>query len=636
VLAATLDAAGISKGALFLRDPSAALVVRHSIGFSASEKVGLSDFFGQLSLLDAGIEGKANVRIPSPEVPDAVARAVLTRADVESAQIVPLVSEGRGLGAIVLAAKRTDVTNEDSMAFARAMGNQLAQSLELAGSFSRLAASELRYRTVTEGAHDAISIQTPEGIVVEVNRATELILGLSRDRIIGRHIREFAAPGHEQENVDAFNERSAAGGVMDRPLAISRSDGTVVLLAVSSRTVDVGGERLVFSIGRDVTEQVKSQAQLMASDRMASVGTLAAGVAHEINNPLAAVIANLEFAAKGVAALAETSDGAETNELVECLGDAREAADRVRAIVRDLKMFSRAEEEVRRPIDVRRVIESSLRMAWNEIRHRAQLVKDYGDVPLVEANESRLGQVFLNLIVNAAQALPEGYADANFIRIRTRNDPSGRIAIEVEDTGPGIGADVLKRLFTPFFTTKPRGIGTGLGLSICQRIVHDLGGEIEVESTVGRGSIFRVLLTPAAFDSGQHPVAPAVSSKAPRRARILIIDDEPAVTKAVRRMLASEHEVVILTRASEAIDRIVAGEQFDVILCDLMMPVMTGAQFYAELAEKSPAHVDRIVFLTGGAFAIKTREFLDRVPNARLEKPFEAQTLRALVNERLR
>jgi CheY-like chemotaxis protein/two-component sensor histidine kinase len=324
------------------------------------------------------------------------------------------------------------------------------------------------------------------------------------------------------------------------------------------------------------------------------------------------------------------------SELVEALRDARDGADRVRIIVRDLKTFSRAQEDLRTCVDVQRVLESSLRMAWNEVRHRARLVKQYTPVPAVEANESRLGQVFLNLIVNAAQAIGEGHADKNEIRLRTRSDALGRVIVEVEDTGPGIGPEVMRRLFTPFFTTKQPGVGTGLGLSICHRIVTGLGGEIVVDSEIGRGTMFRIVL-PAASNVAvsEESTPPPVSRVAARRGRVLIVDDDPIVGSAVRRIVGSEHDVVTLTSAQEALARISAGERFDVVVCDLMMPVMTGVEFYEELSIKSPEHARRIVFLTGGAFTAKTRQFLDQVPNPRLDKPFEAQDLRALVSEML-
>ena len=287
--------------------------------------------------------------------------------------------------------------------------------------------------------------------------------------------------------------------------------------------------RLIPAIERELrdvrlrVERSRMQEQLVISDRMASVGTLAAGVAHEINNPLAAFIANLDFAAQDVAKLTQDvcanragTDGAESSpgaigwietrlrEMEEPLRDARESADRVRLIVRDLKIFSRSGEDRTGAVDVRRVIESSLRMAWNEIRHRARLVKEYGDVPQVEGNEGRLGQVFLNIIVNAAQAIPEGHADKNEIRIVTKQNDDGRVVIEVRDTGPGMSEAIIARIFDPFFTTKAIGEGTGLGLAICHRIVTTLGGELAVEVWSGRGPSFRIIL-PVAKDTTVGP-----------------------------------------------------------------------------------------------------------------------------------
>jgi len=257
--------------------------------------------------------------------------------------------------------------------------------------------------------------------------------------------------------------------------------------------------RLIPAIERELrefavrAERKKMSEQLLISDRMASVGTLAAGVAHEINNPLAVLIANLEFIAQNLGPIVETP--AVPGELLmglaglrEPLRDAQEAAERVRLIVRDLKVFSRSEEEERRgPVDVRGVLESSARMASNEIRHRARLVKEYGEVPKAQANEARLGQVFLNLLINAAQAIPEGRAEANEIGIATRSDAAGNVVVEIRDTGSGIPPEVLPRIFDPFFTTKPQGVGTGLGLHIVHNIVvNHHGGTIALTSDPGR------------------------------------------------------------------------------------------------------------------------------------------------------
>lgn len=382
---------------------------------------------------------------------------------------------------------------------------------------------------------------------------------------------------------------------------------------------------------RDVTEKRQSEAQMVATDRMASIGTLAAGVAHEINNPLAAVIANLELAINDIEALAL---GSAATELIEELRDAREAADRVRLIVRDLKLFSRAEEERRGPVHVRDVLESTLRMTWNEIRHRARLVKAYDDVPMVIANEARLGQVFLNLVVNAAHSIPAGRAESNEIRLSTRYE-NERVVIEVADTGAGMPPDVVKHVFTPFFSTKVTGGGTGLGLPISLRIVEDLGGEIRVTSREGVGSTFTVLL-PASDAPSEVPRSERRGpAKPPRRGRVLVIDDEPIVAMAVRRSLAADHDVVTLSLTEEALALLRSGQRFDVILCDVMMPNMTGIDFYRELERMAPDEAKKVVFLTGGVFALQTRQFLDGIPNQRIEKPFTPEGLRAVVSERL-
>jgi CheY-like chemotaxis protein/two-component sensor histidine kinase len=363
---------------------------------------------------------------------------------------------------------------------------------------------------------------------------------------------------------------------------------------------------------------------------MASVGTLAAGVAHEINNPLAAVIANLDMATQEIEDLAQRVTI--PRDLVDELHDARVAADRVREIVRDLKIFSRAQEERRGAVDVEKVLESTLRMAWNEVRHRARLVKVYKKVPRVDANESRLGQVFLNLIVNAVQAIPEGNYQGNEIRISTQLE-NDQVVIKVADTGRGMPPEVQRRLFTPFFTTKPVGVGTGLGLAISHRIITQLGGTLTFTSTVGTGTEFRVALPVAEANLPTITQSMPSGAAAKRRGRVLVIDDEESLVQAIRRYLAQDHEVEAVTSGRAALDLIIAGDRYDVILCDLMMPQITGADLHAEIMRIDPKLAARMVFVTGGAFTETARGFLDHVPNQRIEKPFDLKALRHIVNE---
>jgi signal transduction histidine kinase len=396
-------------------------------------------------------------------------------------------------------------------------------------------------------------------------------------------------------------------------------------------------------------DQGQIRQQLMISERMASVGTLAAGVAHEINNPLSVVVGNLEFVAGDlrqvgelVAGLGKRESpaiaaaieqiGARLAEIAPSLQDAQQAADRVRVIVRDLRLFSRADEEVRGPVDVRRVLDSSLSMARNEIRHRAQVQRDYGEVAPVDGNEARLGQVFLNLIVNAAQALPEGRTAENRIVVSTRSD-DGRVIVDISDTGSGIPPEVLPRIFDVFFTTKPIGVGTGLGLAICHRIVSGMGGSITVDSRVGAGTTVRVTLPTAGPGAGEAPAAaPTAVKGARRRGAVLVVEDEQAVGRMLQKVLSASDSVTLVASGREALSRIKEHPPFDVILCDLMMPEMTGMDFHTALTSHSESLARRVVFMTGGAFTPKAREFLDRVDNPRIDKPVDIQRLRQLVD----
>jgi CheY-like chemotaxis protein/two-component sensor histidine kinase len=299
-------------------------------------------------------------------------------------------------------------------------------------------------------------------------------------------------------------------------------------------------------------------------------------------------------------------------------------------------VFSRAEAETLDAVDVHAVLESTLRMASTEIRHRARIEKVYGSIPLVNADEARLGQIFLNLLVNAAQAIPDGQADRNEIRLTTLVDSSGRVVVEVADTGIGISPEHMKQMFTPFFTTKPVGVGTGLGLSICHRLLAAIGGAISVESKQGVGTSFRVALQPSQATETTRAASRHPPGHAPaRRGSLLIVDDEPMIVSLVGKIVGADHDVVGVIRAPEALERIAQGERFDLILCDLMMPVMTGMELHASIQRIDPAQADAMVFITGGAFTPDARAFIETMPNRRLQKPFDARTLRSLINLRL-
>ncbi|PRP90392.1 response regulator [Enhygromyxa salina] len=392
----------------------------------------------------------------------------------------------------------------------------------------------------------------------------------------------------------------------------------------------------------DMSERKDLQARLMLSDRMASIGTLAAGVAHEINNPLTYVLANLHILGKRAekAIGLDQTDAARSQlcsqDTLQLLRETAEGARRVRDIARDLKTFSRSSDEVH-PVDVRQVLDSSVRMAINEIRHRARLERNYLGSPLVLANSSRLGQVFLNLIVNAAQAIPEGAADDNLIRLTTTTGEDGHAEVIVADTGSGIAQHLIERIFEPFVTMKPVGVGTGLGLYICRDIIHHIGGVIQVDSVIGEGTSFTVRLPPAPADAVLSPLTPVPGRKRQEdlpRARILVIDDEPNIGRSFVRSLP-EHEITVVDSGREGVRALDDGASFDLIFCDVMMPDVTGRDVHEHITEHHPGMVDKIVFMTGGAFTERASEFISRVNAPRVDKPFDVSTIRAILRQKL-
>ncbi len=391
------------------------------------------------------------------------------------------------------------------------------------------------------------------------------------------------------------------------------------------------------------SEHRELQARLAQTDRLTSLGTLTAGVAHEINNPLAYLLLNLSYVIgelpKLLATPPEEMDD-RAREVCLALDHARNGAERIRDVVRSLKTFSRPENETLAPIDVAQVLDGTLAMVANEIRHRARVIKDYAQTPKVVANEARLGQVFLNLLLNAVQALPERPYESNEIRVVLRPSESERVVVEVHDNGAGIPPQVRGRIFEPFFTTKPVGIGTGLGLAICHGIITSLGGTISVESELGKGSVFRVELpsvgrtigaAAAARASEAGPVSPASHA----RGRILIVDDEPMVSRSLRQLLSREGRILAVTSAREALAHVESGDRFDIIFCDLLMPQMDGPGLYEALRKIAPDQAERMVFITGGPFTARARAFLERVPNVRVTKPFDVEALFELVRARM-
>ena len=639
ILSSCLDAGGISIGMLYLRDGDGLQGLKVGARTTWSDE-DLATFFGCRGALEKVIANQTLVTIPSSgNVPDEY-RPLFERTNAKAIAIAPLGHRGQPLGALVTMSHMHDNVPADSVKFAQAVAGQISLSVALARSFQAKDRSESEarqhasvLRSILDSMAEGVVVSDEHARVTHWNDAATTILHAPTARLEGSVLGRADSP----------MMRALDGEAVDHSEMLLKSESEAEddrWLSISARPLgEPGASNGAVAVFRDVTIEKEASARLLVSERLASLGTLAAGVGHEINNPLMAVLGNLDMAMADLRqAQRERTDCGFLEAVIDELQDARGAAERVRDIFSDLKIFSRSDEETRGSVDVQHVLESSIRMVWNEIRHRATFVRELEPVPMVYANESRLGQVFLNLIVNAAQAIPDGRASENTIRVATAVDKDGRVRISVGDTGCGMPPEIVAKIFTPFFTTKPIGIGTGLGLAICHQIVTGLGGEIELDTEPGRGTTFHVLLPPvveAGVASADEIAIPRTRTGA-RRGRILVIDDEAVIATTIKRCLMRDHDVITTQDPHEAVRLVRSGKLFDAILCDLMMPDITGMDVFEQLTEVAPDQAARMIFITGGAFTAAARAFLDRTKNEVIEKPIDVAGLRAVVSERVR
>jgi signal transduction histidine kinase/CheY-like chemotaxis protein len=366
---------------------------------------------------------------------------------------------------------------------------------------------------------------------------------------------------------------------------------------------------------RDGTEVARLREHVAFQERLAAMGVIAAGVAHEINNSLTSLTANLE----SLSHLALAGDTPNT------VAEAREGARRITAIVGDLGRFSRAEAEAG-PVDLRKVVASCVRMLKAQIRSRARVVIEDAEISPVVGTESRLAQVVFNLVLNAAQAVPEGRPHENVIKIAVRQE-ARIVVLSVSDTGEGLTPEARTRLFEPFHTTKSHG--TGLGLFVTRGIVQDLGGTIEARDASPRGTIFTVR-----FPASERPVRPRreTTPRGIQRRRVLIVDDEELILSSLAR-LVRPLAAVQAQGVDRALEILEGDREFDIVLCDLMMPGRTGMELFEQVSTRWPELAPHFVFMTGGLYTDRARDFVARTDNAVLEKPITKSALLALMDK---
>jgi two-component system, cell cycle sensor histidine kinase and response regulator CckA len=534
--------------------------------------------------------------------------------------------------------------------------SELAAAIEVAlfkhETEKRTRQRERWFATTLRAIGDAVVTVDVDGSITFMNRAAEGLLGRTLDDAEGKPIDTVFRLVNEKTRAPVLDPARLAlerGSPVTLPphTALVCGDREVSVEDSAAPIIDERGQQIgAVVVLRDVTLARKAQEQIALADRLASLGAVAAGVAHEINNPLTYILGNVGFLGEELARLrrlaSEGLPGEQMQKLADCLAqldqlaiEIDEGATRVARIVADLGSFGQQPAEIKNG-NVRQALEWALRVSRTAITQHAKIRLDLEPVPEVRGDEGRLGQVFLNLLLNAAHALRHGDPATHELAVSTHLEPAraegGRpnVVVTVRDTGTGMSEDVRERIFDPFFTTKPVGMGTGLGLSVCHGIVQELGGSIGVTSQLGEGSVFEVRL-PAADTAVSSGCAPATNGPR-RRARVLVVDDDPRVLTVLTRLLDA-HEVVVAQGAPAALEALAKGEpKIDAILCDVLMPDMSGIDLYRELEKRHPSLLPRVVFLSGGGNTEFAREFLRGVANRCLKKPPRRSELLAAID----
>ena len=478
-----------------------------------------------------------------------------------------------------------------------------------------LRASEARFRFLVEAAPDGVVILV-RGMIVFMNPRAAVLLGAETpDRAIGKPVVSFLPPEDARRTGERIADMFRTGKEMPPEEYRTLADPNRIV-EIKSTFCTWEGQAGVIAFARDVTERKRLQQRLVDADRLAAMGTLAAGVAHEINNPLTYALLGVQ---RIDSLLGDPALPAATIATIrERLHEIEHGITRVATITQGLRSFARPDDAPPGPVDLKEILASALRMVENDLRHRANLVKNLGEVPAVTGNASRLEQVVINILLNAAQALPSEGEHTIEITLAPRD--AERVTLSIRDTGRGIPEDIISKIFDPFFTTRRIGEGMGLGLAVSKTIVDGFGGSLEVTSAPGKGTTMTIVLR--AHQSQVVPLEAPLRAKTGERRRVLIIDDERLVRDALTRLLQTEHEVVSAGSGEAGLAALDAGG-FDVVICDVMMPGMNGREVYRRVAAQHPGFERRLVFISGGTFTPELDEFLRTTTNRCLSKPFK-------------
>ncbi len=530
--------------------------------------------------------------------------------------LVPITARGRATGGLAVRGASGQFTATD-LALAEGLAAQASIALESARLVDVHDVGRRSWQDVVDAIAPAICIVDKGGSIRRANRAFAALVATPLASLIGRPWRGFVPTEWLADLERILEAEASGGGGSGREAELRTGDRTFSVSAVPISSTERSTVVLLFD---DQTERRRLQDQLIQSEKMSAIGQLIAGIAHDLNNPLASVVGFADF-------LSELPDVPPN--LREPLSVIHEEADRASNIVKNLLSFARKQDRQRRPTALQPLLDATFVLLRNQLmatRVEARMEVE-PDLPMPSIDGNQMQQVFVNLIHNAAQAIAST-ARPGTILVRARRWMDG-VAVDVIDDGPGMSESLASQAFDPFFTTKPEGQGTGLGLSISQGIVKEHGGRISLFTEEGRGSTFTVQLP---CGVGEETVEPdALPGHPAARLRILVVDDEPHILHYMRATLeAWGHSVELAGDGDDALTR-AASEPFDLVITDLRMPRLGGREFYEELKRLNPASAARLVFSTGDTVRGDTLAFLESLSRPYLHKPFSFAELRALL-----
>ncbi len=557
--------------------------------------------------------------------PIAITATMVVQATLQT----PLQVGDRIIGVLVVNNRRSNRAFSDSDQYLlAALADYAAIALENSRLYQAVQSSEARYRTIFANASDMVLLLDTNWRIISGNQRSAQILAMTPDDLVGQPLQRWCLLQEWPTIAQALQR--VAQGLPQPPFTISlqRTAYELATVELNAQRLDANDQPMIVCIGRDLTERRRLEQQLIQSDKLSALGQLVAGVAHELNNPLTSISGYAQLLLRNRTL---------NEEIRADLEQIRQQAERAGRIVRNLLMFAREHKPERLATQINEVIQSTLALQAYQLRVdniTVQLDLD-PELPSTVADPHQLQQVLLNLITNARQAMNERGSGILTIRTRRYEAADGRyIEVSISDSGIGIPAQYLDKVFNPFFTTKPVGQGTGLGLSICYGIIQEHQGQIWIESREGVGTTVFIRLPIVEASAGAptpSSTATATDAESGPQQRVLVVDDEESVLRMLQRLLGElGHQTTVVSDVDSAL-RELATHPYDLVITDLRMPQKSGFDLSEEIRRSYPHLAERIIFISGDTLSTLKPHQKEQLHGRLLSKPFSIPQLAELL-----